>query len=85
MSDTILIVLATMFGTLFGSFASVVISRLRTEEAGILTGTSHCPHCRHRLTARDLVPLLSYVVCQGKCRYCSHPIGRLYPLLELVS
>ena len=72
-----------IFGLLFGSFASVVIWRIRRKESGILTGRSHCPHCKHTLGALDLFPVLSYLFLRGKCRFCGAKIGVVYPLLEL--
>ncbi len=72
-----------LLGLIFGSFTSVVIVRLRSGERGILAGRSHCPECRHRLGAADLVPVLSYAASRGKCRHCGKGIPAFYPLLEL--
>jgi prepilin signal peptidase PulO-like enzyme (type II secretory pathway) len=72
-----------LLGLLTGSFGSVVISRLRHGESGIIGGRSACPHCKHTLGALDLVPLLSYIMSRWKCRYCKGTIGMMYPLLEL--
>lgn len=72
-----------VFGILFGSFASVLIWRIRTGEGGIATGRSHCPKCQHTLGALDLFPILSYLALGGKCRFCREKISPVYPLLEL--
>jgi leader peptidase (prepilin peptidase)/N-methyltransferase len=45
---------------------------------------SHCPHCKHPLAAWDNVPLLSWLVLRGHCRYCKAPISIQYPLVELL-
>lgn len=45
---------------------------------------SHCPHCKHPLAALDNVPLLSWLVLRGRCRYCKAPISIQYPLVELL-
>jgi len=37
------------------------------------------------LTALDLVPVLSYLLSAGRCRYCSKPIGIEYPATELAT
>lgn len=42
-----------------------------------------CPHCKHQLAWHDNLPLLSYLLLQGKCRYCNKPISIQYPLVEL--
>ncbi|MDO4714562.1 MAG: prepilin peptidase [bacterium] len=73
---------------MFGSFGSVILSRwgestTLQQASSILRGRSACPHCKHRLSAWDLVPLLSFLLQGGKCRYCHKPIARLYPILEL--
>lgn len=46
---------------------------------------SACPHCKHQLSALDNIPLLSYLLLQGKCRYCQAPVSKRYPLLELAT
>lgn len=45
---------------------------------------SHCNQCSHLLTWRDLIPLLSYLLLRGKCRYCKHPISYRYPIIEFL-
>jgi leader peptidase (prepilin peptidase)/N-methyltransferase len=44
---------------------------------------SECDTCHATLTARELVPLLSYVLQRGQCRHCGAPIGRYHPAMEL--
>lgn len=46
---------------------------------------SACPHCQHQLSALDNIPLLSYLLLKGKCRYCQAPVSMRYPLLELTT
>ena len=45
---------------------------------------SHCPHCKHPLAAWDNIPLLSWLVLRGHCRYCRTPISIQYPLVEVL-
>ncbi len=54
------------------------------RDLNIITTLSHCPHCRRTLTARDLVPLLSWLFLRGKCRTCGGRISARYPLVELL-
>ncbi|EKD93832.1 MAG: hypothetical protein ACD_28C00048G0002 [uncultured bacterium] len=70
-------------GLLLGSFLSVLIPRLHKNERGIFAGRSQCTHCKTTLKATDLIPLVSYVLYKGKCRYCKESIGWTYPALEL--
>lgn len=71
-----------VFGTIIGSFLNAVLWRLRTGE-GFVFGRSYCPCCRHPLAARDLVPVLSYLMLRGKCRYCRKGIHPSYLAVEL--
>lgn len=50
----------------------------------MLHGRSMCSHCHHELAAKDLVPVFSWVVLRGKCRYCGIKIED-NPLVELVT
>ena len=77
-------IIITLIGLCFGSFASVLIYRIKFGKKGILTGRSYCPECKHKLGVKDLVPLLSYISTKGKCRYCKKSIGIAYPALELL-
>lgn len=70
-------------GLAFGSFASVVITRVPQNRS--ILGRSHCPQCKKKLAPWELLPLVSYCVLQGRCRSCRHCIGILYPFLELSS
>jgi leader peptidase (prepilin peptidase) / N-methyltransferase len=76
-----MIVLAFVYGLCLGSFANVLIWRLPREET--ITGRSHCPRCGHMLSWIDLLPLVSFFIAQGKCRYCAQPVSTRYPIIEL--
>ncbi|MDW2980582.1 MAG: A24 family peptidase [Rhodanobacter sp.] len=51
---------------------------------GIVREPSHCPHCRHPLSARDNIPLFGWLLLRGRCRYCQAKISLQYPLVELL-
>jgi leader peptidase (prepilin peptidase)/N-methyltransferase len=46
---------------------------------------SSCPHCKHRITALENIPVLSYLWLRGKCSACKNPISPRYPLIELLT
>jgi len=50
----------------------------------VVTG-SHCPECKHKLSALDNIPLLSWLALRGRCRYCGTRISWQYPLVELLT
>jgi len=52
---------------------------------GIVRESSHCPHCKHPLAARDNIPLFGWLLLRGRCRYCKAAISIQYPLVELLS
>jgi leader peptidase (prepilin peptidase)/N-methyltransferase len=52
---------------------------------GIVREPSHCPHCKHPLSARDNIPLFGWLLLGGRCRYCKTSISIQYPLVELLS
>jgi len=73
-----------IFGLIMGSFLNVCIYRLPRHESIIFPG-SHCPHCGKGVRPIDNIPVLSFLLLQGKCRYCRRPISLQYPLVELLS
>ncbi|MGB9857084.1 MAG: prepilin peptidase [Dictyoglomaceae bacterium] len=78
-----LIIALWMFflGASIGSFLNVVIYRIPRRES-IIFPPSHCPKCNHRLTPRDLIPVFSFILLRGKCRYCGKEISLRYFLVE---
>ena len=46
---------------------------------------SHCPRCDTHLAPADLVPIVSWVLLGGKCRYCEAPISKRYPFVEAIT
>jgi prepilin signal peptidase PulO-like enzyme (type II secretory pathway) len=77
-------VIVFLFGLTVGSFLNCVIYRLGTGES-FLKGRSHCPHCKHTLSWQDLIPIFSFLILKGKCRYCHQKISIQYPLIELAT
>jgi leader peptidase (prepilin peptidase)/N-methyltransferase len=78
------ITLCTIFGALIGSFLNVVIYRVPRDES-VVSPPSACPICGHSIRGIDNVPVLSWLVLRGRCRDCSAPISRRYPLVELAT
>lgn len=73
-----------VLGLAVGSFLTVVVDRYDVAET-ILAGRSHCNHCQKNLRWWELVPLLSYVMLQGKCARCHKGIPLLYPIFEVIT
>ena len=73
-----------LVGMVVGSFLNVVIDRLPRGES-LVFPSSRCEACGRGLSTRDLLPVLSYLMLRGKCRYCSVPISWRLPLVELLT
>lgn len=73
-----------LIGIFIGSFLNVVIDRLPRKEA-IARGRSHCEFCKKELGWYDLIPLLSFLMLKGKCRYCHKKLSFYYPIIELTT
>ncbi len=78
------IVIVIVIGLVIGSFLNAVIFRLHSQES-FFSGRSKCPHCQHPLAPADLVPLFSFMLLRGRCRYCHKPISWQYPMVEAIT
>ena len=82
--DYILYILIFCIGALFGSFFTLAVYRIPIRQ-DITHTRSYCPKCNHKLGFLDMIPILSYAVLGGKCRYCKEKIRPRYILLEILS
>ncbi|MBW4081630.1 A24 family peptidase [Paenibacillus sp. S150] len=80
----VLAVYITLTGLILGSFYNVVALRVPVGES-LLRPSSRCTSCGTQLTARDLVPVLSYLLSGGKCRHCGAKVSPLYMLGEAAT
>jgi leader peptidase (prepilin peptidase) / N-methyltransferase len=77
-------IIILVYGLLLGSFYNVVGLRVPLKKS-IVKPRSACPYCQHDLTAKELIPLLSYIFQGGKCAKCKGSISPLYPIMELLT
>jgi leader peptidase (prepilin peptidase)/N-methyltransferase len=80
----ILIILFALLGLAIGSFLNVCIDRL-PQNKSIVFPPSHCEACQHKLAAKDLIPVFSYLRLRGRCRYCQASIPRRVFWVELAT
>jgi len=73
-----------LLGLAFGSFANVLIYRI-PQGISIIFPSSFCPECKNKIKFYDNIPVLSYLILKGKCRYCGTKISIRYPVVELLS
>ena len=73
-----------LLGLAFGSFANVVIYRLPKGKSIVRPG-SQCPSCGKNILWYDNIPLLSFILLKGRCRFCKAKISVRYFIVELIT
>ncbi|MFD2627895.1 prepilin peptidase [Oceanobacillus kapialis] len=82
--ESVMILLFFALGLLFGSFFNVVGLRV-PKKMPFANDRSRCPKCNHQLAWYDNIPLLSFLLQQGRCRYCRESISYIYPAIEFLT
>ena len=77
-------VFALLFGLAIGSFLNVVIYRVPAG-LSVVSPPSRCPSCEKQISARDNIPVLSWLLLRGRCRNCGAAISPRYMLVELLT
>jgi leader peptidase (prepilin peptidase)/N-methyltransferase len=76
----------SVFGLVVGSFLNVCIYRLPLESETVSKPKrSRCPSCKNELTWRENIPVFSWLLLRGRCRFCGWRIPVRYPLVELLT
>ncbi|KIO49972.1 methyltransferase [Nitrosospira sp. NpAV] len=57
----------------------------RQPPFNIVIPRSACPHCGHKITALENIPVVSYVFLRGRCSQCHAPIATRYPVVEVLT
>jgi leader peptidase (prepilin peptidase)/N-methyltransferase len=73
-----------LFGLITGSFLNVCIYRI-PRRLSIIIPSSRCPSCNTPIKPWDNIPVVSYILLGGKCRFCKAKISLRYPLVELLN
>lgn len=73
-----------LLGLFFGSFFTVVGLRCPKHE-NFISNRSYCDECKHTLSFLDMIPIISFIVLRGKCRYCKKKIDPLSTYMELFT
>lgn len=67
------IIILFILGLCFGSFVNALVWRLH-KKRNFVSERSECVHCHHVLGWYDLIPVVSWLMLKGKCRYCKKKI-----------
>lgn len=82
MAEIMYYLLIGLLGCCFGSFFMVVGLRIPLGQS-IIRPSSHCTHCQHSLSPMELIPIFSFLLQKGRCRYCRTPLSFFYPVSEV--
>lgn len=83
MMQAFAVLILALFGLAAGSFLNSFVWRYGKKRPH--PARSVCVHCRKTIQPRDLVPLVSFLLLAGKCRFCRKPIPWHYPVVEAVT
>ena len=75
---------AFVIGSCIGSFLNVVIYRFPID-LSVVKPRSFCPKCKNKLTWRENIPLISWIIQRGICLSCNTKISIRYPFVELFT
>jgi leader peptidase (prepilin peptidase)/N-methyltransferase len=75
---------AFLFGSIVGSFLNVCILPLPPKKS-LLFPSSHCPHCQQPIRFYDNIPLISYFVLRGRCRFCGQQFSPQCVIVEALT
>lgn len=73
-----------LLGLFMGSFYTVIGLRLPKHE-DFISNRSYCDNCKHTLSFIDMIPIVSFLLLRGKCRYCKKEINPLSTYMELFT
>jgi len=76
--------LLAILGLAIGSFLNVVAYRVPLG-LSVINPPSACPGCHSEITARDNIPVISWILLRGKCRTCAEPISARYIVVETIT
>jgi len=82
--DPIIAIFLFILGSSVGSFLNVVIYRV-PNKLSLIRPRSHCDTCNSPIRPSDNIPIFSYFILGGKCRYCDAKFSIRYALVEALT
>lgn len=78
------IIFVFILGAVVGSFVNVLAARTMAGKS-IIFPRSFCDACGKPLWRRDIIPVLSFFLLRGRCRFCQIKLSWQYPIIEFVT
>lgn len=82
--EILYLIIFFILGSTIGTSSTIIGLRLPKNEK-IFGNKPHCDSCSHELSKKETIPLISYIIQQGRCRYCHSKIDILYPYMEFFT
>lgn len=82
--EKLYLIIFFILGSGIGTISTILGLRLPKQEK-IFGNKLHCDNCSHELKKTDTIPIISYIIQHGRCRYCNTKIDILYPYMEFFS
>ena len=71
-----------IIGAFCGSFAELTAYRMPLKISW--KKKAFCENCNKALSIYDQIPILSYIMLKGKCRYCKNKISKRKIITEII-
>jgi leader peptidase (prepilin peptidase)/N-methyltransferase len=81
---TLIGIFVFLFGLVIGSFLNVCIVRIPGHKSVVMPASA-CPKCGSEIRAYDNIPVISWLLLGGKCRFCKASISAMYPVVEFLT
>jgi leader peptidase (prepilin peptidase)/N-methyltransferase len=78
------IIFVFFIGAVFGSFINATAYRI-VRKMDFIFDRSNCSSCHQQLSFLDMIPIISYVLMKGRCRYCKNIVSKRYLATEALG
>ena len=82
--SALIILLLLVIGACLGSFFNVLIDRIPRHQSIVKPG-SHCTNCGKPIPFSQNIPIISYIVLKGRCKYCGAKIHWHHLVVEIIT